>query len=550
MRVRGARDRVGRGILVARLRGALDPLRARVANCSVRTAFALYAAAAILAGIALSLVSTGLLGLLAEATLPVDPYAYSGTYVYDAAGNQLVPAEALTWYESSAFDAAIEDGTAGSDTVVLYIESSASLDARSISLEDPPAEVRDETAIDIIWDIDGDMEDASDEALAFLDIAAYDEAARASRPGSAEADALAEQLPPNADGRRPIISNVGYYLPYPGDPEPYRSIANLAVASVPAIFAVCLIVAGRRFYRDRLQPPIEAMDEAARKIASDDLDFTVEAERSDELGRLCEQFETMRGELAESKRALWRSAENRRRVNAAFAHDLRTPLTVIRGQAELIQRLAGDGQTRTAAEAIERHAERLGRYAESMTGIDSLETTELKPEPLDLADWFAHCAEDARDIARERSIEVASQSDGLPAVVLADGQALSHVVENLVANAVRHAKATVELSCAWEDGVLSIAVEDDGDGFGQDALRHAAEPFWRDRAEDPGTADALGTGHLGLGLYICTLICERHGGRLEIGNRACGGSRVAASVSAPDAGAANPPSHCNKLSLS
>ena len=98
----------------------------RAANCSVRTAFALYAGAALLAGIALSFVSTGLLGLAAEATLPADPYACSGTYVYDAGSNELVPAEALSWYETAAYDAAIEGDAPGSDSLVLYVASKGS----------------------------------------------------------------------------------------------------------------------------------------------------------------------------------------------------------------------------------------------------------------------------------------------------------------------------------------------------------------------------------------------------------------------------------------
>ena len=216
--------------------------------------------------------------------------------------------------------------------------------------------------------------------LSLADVAAYDESASAARPGAEEAAELAASLPANADGQRPAVSNVGYYLPYPGDPQPYRLIAWLAIASVPVVFVACLAVAGRRFYRDRLAGPIAAMDDAAGRIASGDLDFSVAPQRADEFGRLCGQFEAMRAELERAEGELWRAAESRRQVNAAFAHDLRTPLTVVRGQAELIGRAAEGEEVRAAAAAIARQGDRLADFAESMRGLDALEGA-VRPAP-------------------------------------------------------------------------------------------------------------------------------------------------------------------------
>ena len=134
---------------MARLRGALGSLRARVANCSIRTAFALYAAAAMLAGLALSVVASGLLGYLAEASLPEDPYAHAGYYVLDADAGELVPAEALSWYETPAYDAVAERGAGGGDSVVLYVASRSDSGRLPVPLDDPPAGVRDGSAQDL-----------------------------------------------------------------------------------------------------------------------------------------------------------------------------------------------------------------------------------------------------------------------------------------------------------------------------------------------------------------------------------------------------------------
>ena len=516
---------------MARLRGALGSLRACAANCSVRTAFALYAAAAILAGVALSLVATGLLGLLAEATLPEDPYAYSGTYVYDVAGNQLVPAEALSWYETPAYEA-LSDGQEASasssvkDTVaiVLYMGSHSSGDKAPISLDDPPAGAPDGSVVDLAWAID--ESGAHGRELSLDQISAYDRAARAESPGAEEAARLAEELPANADGERPVVSNVGYYLPYPGDPQPYRAIAWVAIASVPAIFVACLVVAGRLFYRARLEGPIAAIDEAARRIAASDLDFSVAPSRDDELGRLCGQIEAMRAELERTEGELWRAAEGRRQVNAAFAHDLRTPLTVIRGQAELVGRLSGDAPVRAAAAAIGRQADRLSDFAESMRGLDDLEAAEVAPEPMDPGAWMDAAASDALEVARGAGVALSSSRDGLPPLVEADARALSRIADNLVANAARYARSEVRISLSWEGGELALAVSDDGPGFGEAALERAADPFW---GESKGTG-----GHMGLGLYVARSLAARHGGSLELSNAPGGGAVALARLRAPE----------------
>lgn len=509
--------------------GALRGLRSRAANCSVRAAFALYAAVALLAALALSFVVTGLLGLLANSLLPVDPYAYSGTYVYDARKGELVPAEALSWYEIPASEALRESSSVqvtadATDIVTLYVESRADAGKLPIAVDAPPSEARDGELTDLAWWTGA--EGSQGKSLDFADVAAYDAAARAARPGSEDAERLAEGLPDNADGERPAVSNVGYYLPYPGDPGAYRALAWLAVASVPAIFVACLIIAGRRFYRSRLAGPIAAMDDAARRIAANDLDFRVRATRDDELGRLCGQFEAMRAELARTEGELWRAAESRRQVNAAFAHDLRTPLTVVRGQAELIARIAGRDDVRAAAAAIVRQAERLSDFTDSMRGLDALEAAEVDPAPLDPAAWVREAAADAREVVRDAGCGLVVASAGLPPLVMADGRALSRIADNLVANAARYARSEVGVSLSWADGELELVVTDDGPGFRDVALKRAAEPFW-------GESKGAG-GHLGLGLYVARLLAEKHGGSLELARAEGGGALVRARVSAPE----------------
>ena len=105
-----------------------------------------------------------------------------------------------------------------------------------------------------------------------------------------------------------------------------------------------LAVAGALFYRWKLKEPMALLLDGTRRIRAHDLDFTVPAVSADELGQICAAFESMRLELLRTNRELWRQAEERKRLNAAFAHDLRNPVTVLKGTVKLLRQDSSDRQ--------------------------------------------------------------------------------------------------------------------------------------------------------------------------------------------------------------
>lgn len=273
------------------------------------------------------------------------------------------------------------------------------------------------------------------------------------------------------------------------------------------------------------------MDSAARSIAEGNLDFEMAPQRDDELGRLCLRFEDMRAELVRSKTEMWRSAESRQRVNAAFAHDLRTPLTVVRGRAEYIGMVSDNAKVEKAAGIILRQAEKLTAYADTMSGLGSLEDMPLEQRPIDPAELVARIAETAENAAREYGLQTFVNGDDCPSKIEADESFVLRVADNLVSNAVRHASDSVHVALSYSNGLLCLSVRDDGPGFG-DAAGRALEPFWR--GEDESAPCAGGSdGHMGLGLYICTELCARHGGSVSVRDEPDGGGLAVATFLAP-----------------
>lgn len=92
----------------------------------------------------------------------------------------------------------------------------------------------------------------------------------------------------------------------------------------------------RSFYLRKIKKPLAILDLASSRIAAGELEFIDEYDSRNEFGRLAESFETMRVSLHKANREMWQMMEARKRLNAAFAHDMRTPLTVLRGYSDFL----------------------------------------------------------------------------------------------------------------------------------------------------------------------------------------------------------------------
>jgi signal transduction histidine kinase len=131
-----------------------------------------------------------------------------------------------------------------------------------------------------------------------------------------------------------------------------------------------LALSGILYYHIKLKQPISTLRNGISRIRNHDLDFSMPVHSDDELGQLCTAFDTMREELLKSNQELWRQAEERKRLNAAFSHDLRNPITVLKGTIKLLRQGTADEQ---AIDRLESYTLRIEQYAEAMSSIQRLE---------------------------------------------------------------------------------------------------------------------------------------------------------------------------------
>lgn len=296
----------------------------------------------------------------------------------------------------------------------------------------------------------------------------------------------------------------------------YGIVSWAQAVLIPAWVLLCVGVAGSIFYRRELAQAVNILMDASERISENCLDFQVKQPvKQNELGQLCQSFEDMRSALYHNNQEMWRMLEERKRLNAAFSHDMRTPITVLKGYTDLLEKYVPDGKV-SEEKLMEilgmmtGQINRLETYTQKMSSLHKLEDLTPRRSEIVWKDFVNNCRGISSMLAGALQVCFSQYAD--QEGVQMDEELVLEVYENLVSNAVRYAKRRLEISLVAEADMLRITVSDDGRGFSEEALRRAADPFFRGEQEQKESP------HLGLGLYVCRVICEKCGGELSVEN--------------------------------
>ncbi len=308
-----------------------------------------------------------------------------------------------------------------------------------------------------------------------------------------------------------------------GDALPlwYQALSTLQLV-LPVFFVIAgLLSADLIFYHIKLKKPLAELQAGAERIMQNDLEFSISSFSKDELGQLCAVFEAMRRELLRNNRELWRQTEERKRLNAAFSHDLRNPVTVLKGSARILRKGLDNGSLapQSAMDSvclIEEYAGRIETYVEAMSSVQRLEELQCSPENVGWEALTRELSDSIRLLTMNTGLAVRKQFEKCMQPVWVDKAILFNVTENLIANAARYAKREIKIRLEAAAGEIILSVQDDGNGFPDTILKKGAEPFLR------GEENSTQSVHFGMGLYVCRLLCEKHGGSLKLRNTTYG----------------------------
>ena len=579
-----------------RLRRLRDRLRAWWRNPSIMRAFFVYALVWLVAASAVTLIAIDALMevyyRVSEEHRSEHVEVNAGPYIYDAQTDELLratPVYLQDFYEQVVFVAFVNSSQNYSSTGVVAGGWNRDMQVVDATMEllrsDPSYRVSDwggNYTEDDYLQTDGTPYDP-EATVGVSDLPAYDARERAERLQTVEEFANTNL------GEDVVLSNVAYYVSL--DEASYLTwidwtLRLVAGVGVPIVaFGGLAVLLFRRFYRRHIGGPLSVLEAAADRIARQDLDFQIGAVRGRELGRLGAAMEGMRSSLLATQRELWRTAEDRRRLNAAFAHDLRTPVTVLKGTLEMARMKAdraGSGEdVRKTLDTLSGQADRLESYAQLMSRVTKLEDREVMRSacaPSDVARVLERQAAGYVATSGNGCKLLFSLGDGMRAAGAGDGgvaapdaggaagagvehaagpclehaavpdaehaaepcpellsidmQLVEEVLGNLLGNACDHARSKVAVSVDLlhpEQGSLAAGAR--GDVRLELVVTDDGRGFTAEALHhgcDPFYSEAKSAEHFGLGLNIARTLARLHGGAVDLGNLEGGGACVTA----------------------
>ena len=298
-----------------------------------------------------------------------------------------------------------------------------------------------------------------------------------------------------------------------------------AMIGFPVFYiAVGIGAAAAVYYRKKLREPITQLQNGVERIQEDNLDFHIEYDGDDELGRLCCSMEKMRRELRQKHKALWESLEQRKLLNASVSHDLRTPITVLKGYLDYLEKnipqdkLTEDMLLDTVS-SMQGAVNRLELYVESVRDIEKIENIEIEKRSENVKLLLNELRSNVLQLAGNKEIIISN--DITVDKIQIDKGVFFRILENLLQNALRYAEKQVSINLSHKKDFLILTVKDDGKGFSAADLEKATTVFYSNDKEKQ---------HFGIGLSVCKILCEKHGGLLYVGNQKEKGACVTAKL--------------------
>ncbi|MGC7946756.1 sensor histidine kinase [Bacillus sp. II_CA] len=295
------------------------------------------------------------------------------------------------------------------------------------------------------------------------------------------------------------------------------------------LFVVEVIFLSRSFGKS-LSKEVMILRKVTDKIQKEDLDFQVEQSKIKEVNEVLTSLVKMKDELNHSLRTQWNMETNRREQIAALAHDIKTPLTILRGNAELLNESTLDSNQKKCNEHILKSIDEMEIYVKSLFDITKCEEgAPLQFKQTDLHDFIHNIIEESAICVLGKQLNLIENVQDIPNFIPIDETALKRAIMNIMMNAIEYSPTKGDLMFSVEmiSEKLQFIVEDSGRGFTGEEMHSATEQFYR------GDTSRNSKDHHGMGLYIAKSFAKQHGGNLYLSNsEKLHGAKVVLEISA------------------
>ncbi|MDE6748911.1 MAG: HAMP domain-containing histidine kinase, partial [Lachnospiraceae bacterium] len=301
--------------------------------------------------------------------------------------------------------------------------------------------------------------------------------------------------------------------------EPQNLMTIMVILGGTAIIILPSLRFGKKI-KGKMQPVMNAVE----NIKNRNLEYEVTYSGIKELDDCLSSIDDMRIALKVSLEQQWKTEQDKNRQMSALAHDIKTPLTVVRGNAELLSEmeLADEQKNMTAyiinsTIQIQNYVQKLIDMTKSVDGYPSM------PEKVITKDLLGDIRKQTSGLAEvyHHKINWKEQWNSETVNVMYDQ--VVRAVMNIIQNAAEHTRegGTINIYIEEKNENLIFTVEDTGNGFTKEALMHGTEQFFMDDTSRSGES------HYGIGLFFAKTVAERHGGRILLSNsEETGGAKV------------------------
>lgn len=308
----------------------------------------------------------------------------------------------------------------------------------------------------------------------------------------------------------------------------YDVISAIEIMIIPLCSLGAIVIVSLLYYRNKIKAPLEIMTLEMEAIGRNDLSVSCYYDSGDEMGEVCKTMDAMRLSVIKNQKNMWDLMEEQRKVNAAFAHDLRTPLTVISGYADMLLEYYPKGtlkeeQILEILNSIQGQTVRISEFSETMKDIHKFETLEVKLKKHTDKELQQEIKRLADGLEGEQTPKISLTFDLENSSFYYDENVILEVLGNILSNALRYAWENILVSVEQREKKLFIFVKDDGRGMTLEELYKADSPYFSDKANAEEKQP-----HFGIGLTICKILCKKHGGAVSFSNSVEGGAIVCA----------------------
>nr|WP_207757823.1 HAMP domain-containing sensor histidine kinase [Clostridium botulinum] len=288
-------------------------------------------------------------------------------------------------------------------------------------------------------------------------------------------------------------------------------------------FILGVIILSKCFSK-RVSKEMKVLKDVTENIQMENLCFKTEESNIIEINEVLLALDKMKSELNNSLDKQWKLEESRKEQIAALAHDIKTPLTIIKGNSELLNELNLNSDQVIFNGNILGEVKNMEYYIKSLIEImKSEKEVMLKKENVNLKIFINEIIEQGILLIKDKQIKLTNEVKTNIEIINVDRVSLKRAIINIITNAIDYCpiKGEILFSVDSNNEYISFTIEDNGRGFTKEELDSATEQFYQ------GDKSRNSKNHYGMGLYITRNIIKKHGGNLILENsKEMGGAKV------------------------